>query len=195
MIVMVAEPVLPALSRALTVMTLVPLWSGRPDTNQDCPPVATPEPPALFDHETSAMERLLSAVPWTVTELVLVVYVEPEVGAVNATVGAPTGALNVAVTVVAAVTWMVHVLLEPQPPPVQPPKVDPVAGAAVRATDVPPAKFDEQLAPHVIPAGELVTVPLPVPALITARLNVVPAVAQAELEYGEKPEALKARTR
>src|SRR5215831_9562023 len=137
MTVRVAEPVLPAVSRAVMVRTLVPLCSGMPVTDQDCPPVATPEPPALIDHVTREMLRLLSAVPCTVTVLVLVAYVEPDVGAVNATVGAPSGALNVAVTVVAAESWTVHVPVELHPPPLQPPKVDPVAGAAVRTTDVP----------------------------------------------------------
>jgi hypothetical protein len=43
-----------------------------------------------------------------------------------------------------------------------------------------------------MPAGALVTVPVPVPALTTARENAVP---QDSLEYAEFPTALKASTR
>jgi hypothetical protein len=58
---------------------------------------------------------------------------------------------------------------EAQPEPLQPAKVEPEAGVAVRATTVPLLKLEEQVEPQVIPAGELVTVPLPVPALATER--------------------------
>jgi len=59
-----------------------------------------------------------------------------------------------------------------QPPPLQPLKVEPAAGAAVSVTAVPLGKLAEQVAPQVMPAGELVTVPLPVPALLTVRVKV-----------------------
>lgn len=54
-----------------------------------------------------------------------------------------------------------------QPPPLQPAKVDPLAAAALKVTDVPPGKLPLQSFPQVIPAGELVTVPLPVPVFET----------------------------
>jgi hypothetical protein len=44
--------------------------------------------------------------------------------------------VNVAVTDVAAVTITTHVPVPPQPPPLQPVNVDPVAGAAVSVTVV-----------------------------------------------------------
>jgi len=69
--------------------------------------------------------------------------------------------VNVAVTVVAAETVTVQAPVPAQP--VQPVKVEPAAGVAVSVTAVPLAKLAEQVAPQVIPAGELVTVPLPVP--------------------------------
>ena len=51
---------------------------------------------------------------------------------------APTGGrTNVAVTVVAAVTVRVHVPAPLHPPPLQPVKVEPVAGVAVRVTTAP----------------------------------------------------------
>src|SRR5436853_6999469 len=66
----------------------------------------------------------------------------------------------------------VQVPVPAQPPPVQPVKVEPAAGAAVRVTAVPLVKLAAQVAPQVIPAGELVTVPLPVPALLTVSAKV-----------------------
>src|SRR5205807_9667721 len=57
--------------------------------------------------------------------------------------------------------------------PLQPVKVAPAAGAAVRVTTVPVVRAVEQVAPQEIPAGELVTVPLPAPALVTVRAGAV----------------------
>src|SRR5213080_4433646 len=83
------------------------------------------------------------------------------------TVSAKLGRLKVAVTVVAAETVTTQVPVPEHPPPLQPLKVEPVAGLAVSVTAVPLVKLAEQVAPQVIPAGELVTVPLPVPTLLT----------------------------
>src|SRR2546426_805216 len=79
-------------------------------------------------------------------------------------VSAKVGRLKVAVTVVAAEIVTVQVLVPEQPPPLQPLKVEPAAGAAVSVTAVPLVKLAAQVAPQVIPAGALVTVPLPGPA-------------------------------
>ena len=86
-------------------------------------------------------------------------------------VGADVGA-KVAVTVVAAESVIVHVPVPEQPPPLQPVKVEPATGVAVNVTAVPLAKLAEQVAPQLIPTGALVTVPLPVPALLTVSVNV-----------------------
>ena len=59
-----------------------------------------------------------------------------------------------------------------QPVPAQPAKTEPVAGAAVNITAAPLLKVPEQVVEQLIPAGELVMVPLPVPALVTARVKV-----------------------
>ena len=58
-----------------------------------------------------------------------------------------------------------------QPPPLQPVKVEPAAGVAVRVTAVPLAKEAEHVAPQAMPAGALVTVPLPAPALLTVSVK------------------------
>jgi hypothetical protein len=80
--------------------------------------------------------------------------------------------VKLAVTVVGALRVTVQAPVPEQPPPLQPLKVEPVAGGAVSVTAVPLAKPAEQVVPQVIPAGELVTVPLPVPALLTVRVKV-----------------------
>ena len=62
-------------------------------------------------------------------------------------------------TVVAALRVTMQVPVPEQPPPLQPVKVEPAAGVAVRVTVVPLAKLAEQVAPQVMPAGALVTEP------------------------------------
>src|SRR5207245_3427385 len=83
------------------------------------------------------------------------------------------GRLKVAVTVVGAETVPVQAPVPEHPPPLQPLKVEPAAAVAVSVTAVPLVKLAEQVAPQLIPAGALVTVPLPVPALlmVSARLG------------------------
>ena len=76
-------------------------------------------------------------------------------------------AVNVAVIAAAAVTVSVQVLVPVQPPPLQPVNVEPAAGAAVSVIIVPWPTFSAQSAPQLMPAGDEVTVPLPVPALVT----------------------------
>jgi hypothetical protein len=78
----------------------------------------------------------------------------------------------VAVTVVAALSVTVQVPVPEQPPPLQPLNVDPAAGAAVKVTPVPLANAAEHVAPQEMPAGLLVTVPLPVPVFETVSVKV-----------------------
>jgi len=59
-----------------------------------------------------------------------------------------------------------------QPVPAQAAKTEPKAGAAVNVAVVPLLKVPEQLVEQLIPAGELVMVPPPVPALVAVRLKV-----------------------
>jgi len=97
---------------------------------------------------------------------------------------APNGPLGAkaAVTEVAAVTVIVQVVAVPvQVPPDHPLKMLFVAGVAVSTTCVFCAKLAEQpvFEPEVqeIPPWLLVTVPVPVPAVVTVILNVGPITA------------------
>ncbi len=74
--------------------------------------------------------------------------------------------MKVAVTFCAAFVVTVHVPV-PEHAPLQPVNVEPDAAAAVRATEVPLLKLALHVLPQVIPAGDEVIVPEPVPALVT----------------------------
>jgi hypothetical protein len=82
--------------------------------------------------------------------------------------------LNVAVTVVSAFNVTVHAAAPLQPPPLHAENVEPEAATAVRMTLVPDPAVSVQSLPHVIPAGVLVTVPVPVP------FRTITSVAPAE---------------
>ncbi len=91
----------------------------------------------------------------------------PSAATLCAYVGPDPDAVKVAVTVVAALMVSTQVPVPVQPPPVQPPKVEPAVGAAVNVTLVPGVKDAAQVAPHAMPAGAEVTVPVPVPLFET----------------------------
>jgi hypothetical protein len=74
---------------------------------------------------------------------------------------------KVAVTALSVSVFTVQVPPVPEHAPPQPANVDPLAGTAVRVTLPPTPNAAEQLEPQSIPAGSLVTVPLPAPALST----------------------------
>ena len=71
-----------------------------------------------------------------------------------------------AVTFCAELIATVHAPV-PLQAPLQPANVDPAEGPAANATEVPAAKLALHVPPQLIPAGELVTVPKPLPALAT----------------------------
>src|SRR5207244_96694 len=79
---------------------------------------------------------------------------------------------KVAVTVVAALNVTVQVPVPEQPPPLQPVKVEPATGAAVRVTGVPVANAAEHVTPQEMAVGALVTVPVPAPVLLTVSVKV-----------------------
>jgi len=74
--------------------------------------------------------------------------------------------VNVAVTEASLVNVTLQVPV-PVHAPDQPANVEPALGAAVSVTAAPLAKLALHVAPQSIPAGLLVTVPVPVPALCT----------------------------
>ena len=77
--------------------------------------------------------------------------------------------MNVAVTARAWSTVTVQVGDALVQAPLQPMKLEPAAAIAVSVTVAPFVKSASQVAPQAIPAGLLVTVPLPVPAFVTVR--------------------------
>jgi hypothetical protein len=91
-----------------------------------------------------------------------------------------SGKVCVAVKI-APIVWFVpagrvHVVFFPAgaQAPVQPPKVDPLDGVSVRVTVPAPGKEAEHVAPQLIPAGLLVTVPWPVPDFVTVKSAAAP---------------------
>ena len=78
----------------------------------------------------------------------------------------PLPRLNVAVTDLAALI-VTEQLPVPVQAPLQPAKVEPAAAVAVRVTTVPLVKFAVHVLGQLIPAGLLLTVPVPVPASVT----------------------------
>ena len=75
-------------------------------------------------------------------------------------------------TVVAALSVTEQVPVPEQPPPLQPVKVEPAAGAAVKVTAVPLANAAEHAAPQEMAAGLLVIVPVPAPLELTVSVKV-----------------------
>jgi len=107
------------------------------------------------------------------------------------TVSAKDDCTKLAVTEVAAFTVTVQVPVPVHPPPLQPVKVEPAAAAAVNVTDVPFANDAEHVAPHDMPVGLLVTVPLPAPALETVSVEVADAPVPLTSRETVSPSAVK----
>lgn len=89
------------------------------------------------------------------------------------TVTATGAGANAALTVVAVAIVKVHAPVPEHPPPDQPENTEPAAGVAVSVTLVPAVNVAEQVTPQLMPAGALLTVPLPV----RVTLSVTGAVA------------------
>ena len=80
---------------------------------------------------------------------------------------------NVAVTAVSELRGTVQVSVPAHTAPLQPAKADPFAGVAVNVTTVPELNCEEHAAPQLMPAGLLVTVPEPVPAVLIVSVDCI----------------------
>jgi hypothetical protein len=83
--------------------------------------------------------------------------------------------LKVAVTVVAALTVTTQVPV-PEQGALQPANVDPLDAVAVSVTAVPDVRDSAHVPPQLMPAGELVTLPEPDPALASDSVTVAALV-------------------
>lgn len=79
--------------------------------------------------------------------------------------------LKVAVTLMLDVRVTLQVPVPEHPPPLQPANIEPEDGVAVNVTTVPLENDLEQVDPQLMPEGELVTVPVPVPDLATCSVT------------------------
>src|SRR5439155_443613 len=164
---------------AVTVVAALRVTVQVPGPEQ--PPPLQPlkvEPPAGAAVSVTAvpLAKLAAQVAPQVMPAGLLVTVPAPVPALE-TVSVKVCRVKVAVTVVAAEMGTVEVAVPAQPPPLQPLKVEPVVGTAVSVTAVPLVKLAAQVAPQMMPAGALVTAPLPVPALLTVSVKVGVKVA------------------
>jgi hypothetical protein len=133
---------------------------------------------AAVSTTTCPLVKLAEHVGWHAMPTGLLVTVPvPVPASVTASVKFVTVVLNVAVTVSAALIVTEQVLVPVQPAPLHPANVDPVAAAAVSTTTCPAVKLAEHVGWHAMPAGLLVTVPVPVPASTTVRVAPVVEVA------------------
>ena len=110
------------------------------------------------------------------------------------------GLVKVAVTVWKVLTRTIHVPVPVQPFAFHPVNVEPLVGVAVKITVVPMVKFAVQLLVHwAMPPGELLTVPLPDPMLVTVRdtvlggvVNVAETVCGAFITTTQEPIPIQA---
>ena len=91
----------------------------------------------------------------------------PDFVTVSVDAPATTTLVNVAVTVTGVLPVNVQGSVPVHPPPLQPLKTDPAAGAALSVIIVPAGYVAEHAAPQLIPVGLLLTVPAPVPTSLT----------------------------
>lgn len=142
-------------------------------TTQEPVPEHAPLQPANVELE-SAMAMSVTTVPDTHDDRQVVPHempagfdetVPPPVPAFE-TVSGNASRVKVAPTAVAVIAGTTHAPL-PVQAPLQPVKVEPGVAIGVNVTMVPRAKFAEHVAPQLMPAGDEVTKPLPVPSSMT----------------------------
>ena len=119
--VIVSVPVLPAPSATVTVMTLDPLERLILETLQLVVPLAVPLPPTSLLHVTEVIPLVLSeALPPRLTVLLVVAWVELDVGLVMVTVGTVVSRVIESFTALdifpAASLYHTYTVLLPSPP-------------------------------------------------------------------------------
>lgn len=97
------------------------------------------------------------------------------------------GKVKVAVTDLFESIVTVQEPVPEHPPPDHPSKIESDAAVAVRVTVVPVVTDAVQVEPQLMPEGDEVTVPLPVPLLLTLRVCEAAGVDVAALDAGPSP--------
>jgi hypothetical protein len=142
-------------------------------------PLQAPPQPANVEPESGVATKLTTVplaklaehvVPQEIPEGVLVTVPVPVPLLETVSVKDPAFALKFALTDFAASMVTLHAPV-PVQAPLHPANVEPESGVAVRFTTVPLSKFAEQVEPQEIPAGELATIPVPVPLFVTVRVK------------------------
>ena len=167
------------------------------------PGVQLPDQPANVEPEAGIAVKVMVVPLLSVIEQVLPQLI-PVALLVTVPVPVPTrvtvsvyvvAKLNVAVqAVLPVIVKLTSGLVVLQPVPDQPAKTEPVEGAALSFTAVPPRYTSLQSLPHAIPKGELLIVPLPDLATLSVKLA-AKVVPQISLVYAELPAVLNALTR
>lgn len=101
--------------------------------------------------------------------------------------------MNVAVTAMAALMVTAHAPV-PEQAPLQPANPEPIAATGVRFTTVPWLKAVAQVLGQSIPAGLLVTEPVPVPVVLTVSVSGV-CVADKLISHALRPWVAARRVR
>ena len=140
-------------------------------------PLQAPLQPANVEPESGVAVKLTTVpfakfaehvVPQEIPEGVLVTVPVPVPLLDTVRVTGPAFPVKVAPTDLAASMVTLQAPI-PVQAPLQPAKVEPESAVAVEFTTAPLSKFAEHVGPQEIPAGELATVPVPVPPFVTVR--------------------------
>src|SRR5262245_41497415 len=180
-----------------TVKLAVTVVAAFIDTTQDPAPLQAPLQPVKTEPVAAVGLRVT-----LVLKLNEVEQVEPQLMPVGVLVTVPVPVPDVftvrakdwttkpALTVVSAFIVMTQAPV-PEQPPLQPVKVEPVAGVAVNVTWVPVAYEATHAVPQLMPVELLVTVPAPAPDLLTVSVGPIGTpVPVTSLEI-ESPSAVK----
>lgn len=142
---------------------------------QDPVPVQAPDHPVKVEPEAGVAVSVtfdplakpaLQVAPQSIPVGLLVTVPVPVPARLTVRTGLVTGKVNVAVTDMFPLRVTEQVVV-PAHAPDHPANVEPAAGVAVSVTAVPLAKLALHVVPQLMPVGELVTVPAPVPARVT----------------------------